>query len=60
MAEHHPVLYGVTIQQAIARGDLAHMKEVAKQAEHYLQQTGNLAAALQALKTEIAKAEKKA
>jgi hypothetical protein len=53
------VLYGVPIHQAIASGDLAHMKEVAKQAELYLQQVGNLPAALQALKIEIAKAEQK-
>lgn len=62
MAEkNHPVLlYGVTIQDAIVKGDLAHMKQVAKQAEEYLRQTGNLPAALEALKIEIARAEKKA
>jgi hypothetical protein len=35
------------------------MREVAKEAEQYLQQTGDLSAALQALKIEIAKAERK-
>jgi hypothetical protein len=55
----HPVPpYGVAIQQAIAKGDLAHMKQVAKDVEDYLNQAGNLPAALTILKAEIAKAEK--
>jgi hypothetical protein len=55
----HPVPpYGVVIQQAIAKGDLAQMKQVAQQADEYLSQSGNLSAALAILKVEIAKAEK--
>lgn len=52
-------LYGVAIQEAVASGDLAKMREVARQAEEHLQQAGNVAAALSALKLEIAKMEKK-
>jgi len=52
--------YGVAIHQAIARGELAHMKQVAKEAEEYLRQAGDLPSALALLKVEIAKAEKKA
>ena len=51
--------YGVAIQEAIASGDLARMQAVAKQAEEYLRETGNLPAALEALKIEIAKLQKK-
>jgi len=53
------LLYGVTIHDAILSGDLARMKQIAKEAEDYLQQAGHLPAALQALKLEIAKAESK-
>jgi hypothetical protein len=52
-------LYGVTIHQAVCSGDLAKMRAVAKQAEEHLQQAGNVSAALEALKLEIAKAERK-
>ena len=52
-------LYGVTIQDAIFSGDIHRMKQVAQEAEQYLQQAGDLPAALQALKIEIAKAEHK-
>ncbi len=52
-------LYGVVIHEAICSGDVNRMKQVAKEAEHYLQQAGDLPAALQALKIEIAKAEHK-
>jgi hypothetical protein len=53
------ILYGVGIQEACASGDLARMKAVAKQAEEYLQEAGDVSAALEALKIEIAKLEKK-
>ena len=49
--------YGAAIQQAIATGDLAKMKEVAAQAQRYLAKHGDVAAALEALKIEIAKIE---
>jgi Domain of unknown function (DUF1843) len=52
-------LYATTIQEILHAGDVHRMKEVAKEAEQYLQQTGDLSAALQALKIEIAKAERK-
>ena len=50
--------YGLAIQQAIASGDVAKMKAVAKQAEKYIQDHGNVPAALEALKIEIAKLAK--
>jgi hypothetical protein len=52
-------LYGVVIHDVICSGDVNRMKQVAKEAEQYLQQAGDLPAALQALKIEIAKAEHK-
>lgn len=51
--------YGVAIQQAIARGDLSHMREMVRSAEGYLDQWGDIRSALTALKIEIAKAERK-
>lgn len=50
-------LYGVTIYKAAASGDLEQMKKVASQAEAHLQEHGNVPAALEALKIEIAKLE---
>jgi hypothetical protein len=54
------ILYGVPIHQAIASGNLTKMKRLAKQAEAHLQKHGDLRAALELLRVEIAKAEKKA
>jgi hypothetical protein len=48
--------YGEAIQQAVASGDLAKMKAVAQEAEAFL---ADVPAALQQLKSEIAKLEKK-
>ena len=56
---HVHLLYGVTIHNAAASGDLAKMKATAAEAEHYLREHGNVSAALEALKIEIAKLEKK-
>ena len=53
------VLYGVSIQEAVASGDLSKMKAVAQQAESHLREWGNIPAALEALKLEISKLEKK-
>jgi uncharacterized protein DUF1843 len=53
------VPYGPPIQEAIAKGDLAQMKQLAAETERYLQEVGDVPAALQALKIEIAKAEHK-
>ena len=47
--------YGPPIQEAIAKGDLARMKQFAAEAEHHLQQAGDVRAALEYLKVEIAK-----
>jgi hypothetical protein len=58
MASEH-VLYGVVIHQAIASGDLVHMKKLAKEAEGYLAKHGDLPSLLEALKVEIAKLEQK-
>lgn len=55
----HVVLYGVAIHQAIATGDLSQMKKIAGEAEAYMQQHGDVRAALEALRAEIAKAEHK-
>ncbi len=52
-------LYGPPIHDAIAKGDLAEMKKVAAAAEQHLQHTGDVAAALEHLKIEIAKHEHK-
>jgi hypothetical protein len=49
------LLYGVPIQDAIARGDLAHMKQLASEAERQLQEMGDVRSALEYLKIEIAR-----
>jgi hypothetical protein len=49
------VPYGPPIQQAIAKGDLAQMRQVAADAERHLQQVGDVRTALEYLKIEIAK-----
>lgn len=51
-------LYGVAIHEAVCSGDLAKMRAVAQQAEEHLRQAGNVSAALEALKLEIAKMER--
>lgn len=50
-------LYGVSIHEAAASGDIAQMKEVAAAAEAHLGEVGDVSAALEALKVEIAKLE---
>lgn len=51
--------YGVAIQEAVASGDLAKMREVAQQAEQYVREWGNISAAFEVLKLEISRLEKK-
>lgn len=51
--------YGVAIQQAVASGDLAKMREAAQQAEAYVKEWGDVSSALEVLKLEISKLEKK-
>ena len=53
------MLYGGAMTEAIASGDLPKMKEVAAAAETHLAEHGDVAAMLQMLKVEIAKAESK-
>ena len=52
------VLYGPPIQEAIAKGDLARMKQLVTEAEEHLKQAGDVRAALEYLKIEIAKAQR--
>jgi hypothetical protein len=61
--EKQPVfrpLYAVAVHQAIASGDHAKMKAVAAEAQQHLAEHGDVSAALEALKSEIAKLEAKA
>jgi hypothetical protein len=51
--------YGVAVQQAVASGDLTQMKTAAAAAEAHLKEYGNISAALEVLKAEIAKLEAK-
>jgi hypothetical protein len=51
--------YGPPIQEAIAKGDLAAMKQVAADAEKHLRQVGDVRSALAYLKIEIARLEHK-
>lgn len=53
------MLYAVPIQRCIAKGDLGEMRAMVKQAEQYLRESGNVSAALELLKAEIAKLEAK-
>lgn len=52
-------LYGVTIHHCIAEGDLGKMKSLCAEAEQHLAEHGDVRAALEVLKAEIAKAEAK-
>ncbi|MFN9646496.1 MAG: DUF1843 domain-containing protein [Cyanobacteriota bacterium] len=47
------VLYGATMQEAIKRGDLGRMKEVADQAETWLRNSNEISTTLDALKEQI-------
>jgi hypothetical protein len=58
MAAVH-VLYGPPIHEAIAKGDLNEMKSLAQQAEEHIRSHGDVHAALEYLKMEIAKLERK-
>lgn len=53
------ILYGVAIHEAVASGDLEKMKAVARQAEEHVKEWGNVPAALEALKLEISKLQKR-
>ena len=61
-ASHGPImhpLYAQTIHHVVCEGNLQRMKEVASVAEQHLNQWGDLRAALEILKLEIAKMEHK-
>lgn len=49
--------YGTAIHQAIVSGDLGRMKQVAAEAEDFVRQSGDVHAALELLKLEIARAQ---
>lgn len=53
------VPYGPPIQEAIAKGDLAGMKQIEAVAEQHLRQVGDVRAALELLRVEIAKLSRK-
>jgi hypothetical protein len=53
------VPYGPPIHAAIAKGDLTEMKQLAAQTESYIAQSGDVSAALEILKAEIGRLEKK-
>jgi hypothetical protein len=56
----HPVpLYAVTIHHCIGEGDLPKMRQCCADAEKHLADYGDVSAALQVLKAEIAKLEAK-
>jgi hypothetical protein len=59
MAMAH-VLYGPPIQDAIAKGDLPQMKQLAAEAEKHLHEVGDVRSALEYLKIEIARLEHRA
>ncbi|NGM48071.1 DUF1843 domain-containing protein [Caulobacter sp. 602-2] len=50
-------LYAVTITDAVAAGDLEQLKKLEAEAQEHLNQYGDIATLLAALKIEIAKAE---
>lgn len=50
--------YGPAMHAAIASGDLEEMRAVAREAEEHLKETGDVSVALEALRAEIAKAER--
>jgi len=51
------MLYAPPIHRCIAKGDLGEMKALAKEAEQHLHSHGDVSAALELLKAEIAKLE---
>ena len=51
--------YGTAMRTAVASGDVEKMREAKDAAEKYLQEYGNISAALESLKIEIAKLEAK-
>jgi hypothetical protein len=56
---HIVPLYGVPIHRCIAKGDLQEMKDMLVKAEEHIRDHGDIVAAVEALKIEIAKREYK-
>jgi len=52
-------LYAVPIHHCIAKGDLGEMQAMVKEAEAFLSKVGDVSAALESLKIEIAKKQGK-
>ncbi|NEO99663.1 MAG: DUF1843 domain-containing protein [Symploca sp. SIO2E9] len=50
--------YGVAIHESIVSGDLERMKAMVQQTEEWLKEAGDVSAALELLKLEIAKLER--
>ena len=59
MAGHPEPPYGTAIQQAIAKGELAEMKQLVKDSEAFLVKYGDVRTAVEVLKVEIARLETK-
>ena len=53
------VLYGPVIEEAIARGDVDEMRRLVKKAEQHIAEWGNIPLALELLKVELARAERR-
>lgn len=51
-------LYAGAMAEATASGDLEKMRELARQAEEHVQEYGNIPAALEVLRLEIARLER--
>jgi hypothetical protein len=51
------IMYGPAIAEAIGKGDLDGMRSLVQEAEAYLNEHGDVAAALEMLRAEIAKVE---
>jgi len=51
------IMYGPAIHEAIGKCDLYSMRSLAQEAQAHLDEHGDVAAALEALRAEIAKAE---
>jgi hypothetical protein len=53
-------MYAPAIQEAIAKGDLPKMKELANEGDKHLRETGDVRTALEYLRIEIARLEHRA
>ena len=53
------VLYGPVIEEAIARGDVDEMRRLARETEQHIAEWGNIPLALELLKVELARAERR-